>query len=172
MITITDIKNYIERYKETYRQVKLETPEITSIDAAIEELKHERISSFRKIKKFINYANKMKNHHITTYKNLYYIGYEHSTDEDEYFQQAIDVVRHTFGDATGKIVAVYNNGGYKFYYWYHNALNDTGDFADYMKEAADKLSIMSEHGATFRTITDIHNDYADDEAEWLYVFRV
>lgn len=172
MIRFCDLKETLKYYKESIKTIYRQMPTIKNFEEAEKSLKRDKIVDFIHVKNFIDYREKnFKFPDIVKYGNLYYLGHCGQSDEDEIFQKALNVVEKTFG---GKepILAVYDNGGYKFYYLFHDGLNGTGDFEDYMKEAANKLGEMTNNGATFRTIIDMNNDYVDDVAAWLYVFRV
>ena len=137
-------------------------------------IKTEKIKGYLKALGFVKFKERSTQYSdMVKYKNVYYLGHCGQSDEEKIFEKAKNVIDKTFPNNSDEpIISVYDNGGYKFYFCYHDGLNGTGDFEDYMKEAASKLGEMTKNGATFRTVTDMHNDYVDDVADWLYVFRV
>lgn len=167
---IKDVANY---YVNAMIDISLQLPKITSVDGAIKALKNEKIKDYYEVKKFLEFQSK-KGDKNSYYRcgNVFYLGEYVKNWDIDFLKKASEIVSKTFHDKDGMIIAVYDNLGYKFYYVYHNGLNGTGDFADYMKSAADKLKDMTNNGAMFRTITDMFNDYVDDVADWLYVFRL
>ena len=66
--------------------------------------------------------------------------------------------------------AVYKS---QFYFLIHEGKNGGGDFVDDdMKNVVKYLDAMSKAGATWRTITDLHNDIVDDVSDWVITFTI
>lgn len=64
-------------------------------------------------------------------------------------------------------------GKYQYYFRIHEGKNGSGDFVDDdMKNVVKYLDAMKESGTTWRTITDLKNDIADDVSDWVITFTV
>ena len=174
MVNLKKVKELVEYYASSLKTMYEQRPDAISFEEAIEAIKTEKIKGYLKALNFVKLQKRSTQYtDLVRYKNVYYLGHCGQTDENDIFEKAKNVIDKTFANNSDEsIIAVYDNGGYKFYFCYHDGLNGTGDFEDYMKEAASKLGEMTKNGATFRTITDMYNDYIDDVADWLYVFRV
>ena len=174
MNNLKKAKELVEYYARSLKTMYEQRPKITSFEEAIEAIKTEKIKGYLKALGFIKFQERNSQYSdMVKYKNVYYLGHCGQSDEEDIFEKAKNVIDKTFANNSDEpIIAVYDNGGYKFYFCYHDGLNGTGDFEDYMKDAANKLREMNKNGAIFSTITDMFNDYVDDVADWLYVFRV
>ena len=174
MNNLKKAKELVEYYARSLKTMYEQRPNAISFEEAIEAIKTEKMKGYLKALNFVKLQKRTTQYtDLVKYKNVYYLGHCGQTDENDIFEKAKNVIDKTFANNSDEpIIAVYDNGGYKFYFCYHDGLNGTGDFEDYMKEAASKLGEMTKNGATFRTITDMFNDYVDDVADWLYVYRV
>ena len=174
MVNLKKVKELFDYYTRSLITMYVQRPKVTSFEEAIEAIKTEKIKGYLKALGFVKFQERKSQYSdIVKYKNVYYLGHCGQSDEEKIFEKAKDVIDKAFPNNSDEpIISVYDNGGYKFYFCYHDGLNWNGNFEDYMKDAANKLREMEKNGTTFSTITDMYNDYVDDVADWLYVFRV
>lgn len=177
MMHIDDIKGIINYFKTTFIKDVRHLPKVKTMERAREFVRAERLKNLTDACLYLKNENITKpvKPYLHSGGILWYVGENVKSldrNEKESFAKAIEVVKDTFNDNHPFIIADYNNHGYKYYYVYHNGANGIGDFIDYINDAASKLSILQNKGVIFRTIADMYNDYIDDVADWLYVFRL
>ena len=105
--------------------------------------------------------------------NLYYFnGEKNDFMSDEELLKLSNVI-NALKNKPSKVFALKVAYKYQFYFLLHEGKNSSGDFVDDdMKNIVSYLDAMKEAGATWRTITDLHNDIMDDVSDWVITFTI
>lgn len=106
------------------------------------------------------------------FKLYYFNGEKGDFLSDEQVLKVFKVVNSIDNKPT-KVFAINGVHKYQFYFSIHEGKNGSGDFVDDdMKNVVKYLDQMYNAGATWRTITDLHNDIVDDASDWVITFTI
>lgn len=106
------------------------------------------------------------------FKLYYFNGEKGDFLSDEQVLKVFKVVNSIDNKPT-KVFAIKGAYKYQFYFSIHEGKNGNGDFVDDdMKNVVKYLGQMYNAGATWRTITDLHNDIVDDASDWVITFTI
>ena len=106
------------------------------------------------------------------FKLYYFNGKKNDFINDEELLKVSKVI-NSIENKPKNVFAIKAYGKYQYYFRIHEGKNGSGDFVDDdMKNIIKYLDTMKESGTTWRTITDLKNDIADDVSDWVITFTV
>lgn len=106
------------------------------------------------------------------FKLYYFNGKKNDFIKDEELLKVSKVV-NSIENKPKNVFVIRAYGKYQYYFRIHEGKNGSGDFVDDdMKNVVKYLDAMKESGATWRTITNLQNDIADDVSDWVITFTV